>query len=216
MKQGPGGVSMTLTNGTALCERQDHQYFITAPGLTLVAILAANTGYANAMPPLMNGTHAAQLCCSATLAAAVEIAPSSLRTMLTEIRSYFQFNATDLAAVLNVSRPTMYSWSAERSMPHRDHVQRIQSLRDASLAWRYMIGDRTDSVAQRFGDKERLLTILSGPLDNEAQVFGDLLAVANARRAAPRVESIAERLHRLGFAKQTVEEQRRALRENVW
>lgn len=202
---------MTLSNGTILVERQSPG--LTLPAVTLSSILLTSTGYGTAMPPFVNGTHIA--CAIGPISGLMNpILASSLSAMLTDIRSNFQLNNSELAQIFGVSRPTLYAWSSETTAPRAAHARRLKMLRDASISWREMIGDRTETVAQRFGDKPQLLDILSAADDDGAGILNRLRGLATARHGAERVESVAERLVRLGFGTQSAAEQSRALEDH--
>ena len=208
---------MTSPNCTALAQRQQSSASdLTVPAITLTSLLLASTGFAT--PPLaaINGTHTVQLFCSQAVAPEIAIEASSLRSILNEIRSNFQLNASELAQVLAVSRPTLYAWLAERSQPRASHIHRLYSLRDMSVQWREMIGNRTDVIAQPFGDKPQLVETLSMLNIDRQEAFEKLLSMAQARRAMQPLPSVADRLRQLGFAEQSMPEQVRALESHGW
>ncbi len=203
---------MQPPNGTTLEERQVPT--LTLPAAVLASILFTSTGHQTALPLSLNGTNIA--CAVGPISGLVHNAmvASSLSAMLTDIRSNFQLNASELAQILGVSRPTLYAWSSEATSPRAANVRRLQILRDASISWREMIGDHTDSVAQRFGDKPQLLDILRAA---EAEgAINRLQDLATARHGTQRVESTAERLRNLGFGTQSPAELSRALEDHGW
>lgn len=205
---------MRLSNGTTLVERQGPG--LTLPAVALSSVLLTSTGYGPAVPPSVNGTQIA--CAIGPISCLMHnpVVASSLSAMLTDIRSNFQLNNSELAQIFRVSRPTLYAWSAETTTPRATHARRLQMLRDASISWREMIGDRTETVAQRFGDKPQLLEILSTTDVEGADTLNRLRGVAMARHGTQRVESIAERLRKVGFGAQSAAEQSRALEDHGW
>ncbi|MDQ2664226.1 MAG: helix-turn-helix domain-containing protein [Candidatus Eremiobacteraeota bacterium] len=188
---------------------------LTIPAITLTSLLFISTGL-TAPPPITNGTHTIQLFSVEAIAPEIAIEASSLRSILNEIRSNFQLNASELARVIGVSRPTLYAWSSEASQPRAEHIRRLWALRELSICWREMIGDRSDTIAQRFDDKPQLLATLSMPNVDGRKAFEKLLAMANARRATPCAPSLADRLRQLGFAEESVAEQARTLESQGW
>lgn len=65
--------------------------------------------------------------------------PTSLVTVseqVATIKRYFSLTLADLARVLGVERPTVYSWMAERSSPHAANRDRIGVLYDLAKTWR--------------------------------------------------------------------------------
>lgn len=74
----------------------------------------------------------------------IECIPPSIReeqddTAPTEVLSllqhYLSLNLTDLAAVLHVSRPTIYSWMRDESAPQAYNVERIRQLARLTKFW---------------------------------------------------------------------------------
>jgi hypothetical protein len=204
---------MKPSNGTTLVERQGPA--ITLPAVALSSALLTSTGYGTAIPPFVNGTHNAWTVVTISRLMS-PVAASSLSAMLTDIRSNFQLNNSELALIFRVSRPTLYSWSSETAAPRAANARRAKVLRDASILWREMIGDRTETVSQRFGDRPQLLDILIAAEDEGAAVLESLRELAMARHGSQRVESIAERLHGLGFGSQSAAQQSRALEDHGW
>ena len=205
---------MTPSNGTALVERP--AYTVTLPAVALSSVLLLSTGHQAAIPELVNGTHIA--CVIGPIAALTDkpILASSISAMLTEIRSNFQLNSSELAQILGISRPTLYAWSSETAAPRATRVRRIKMLRDASASWRAMIGDHTDAVSQRFGDRPQLLEILSAADVDDTRTLENLGELAMARHGAQIVESTAERLRRLGFGEKSAAQQSRTLEDHGW
>jgi hypothetical protein len=61
---------------------------------------------------------------------------ASTAQMLNAIKSDLSFNITELAELLDVERPTLYSWLAEKSLPHPINRDRLGTLFMVALAWR--------------------------------------------------------------------------------
>ena len=65
-----------------------------------------------------------------------DAAPSAVTVVLTELQEQFAFNISELSAVLQVSRPTVYSWIRGEVEPRGRSLQRIGSLKSLVEKWR--------------------------------------------------------------------------------
>ena len=54
------------------------------------------------------------------------------------VQHQFSLNISDLAQVLRVSRPTVYSWMREEAEPHLDNINRARELFRFARLWRNM------------------------------------------------------------------------------
>jgi transcriptional regulator with XRE-family HTH domain len=54
---------------------------------------------------------------------------------LTQIKQGWQFNITELAEVLGVVRPTVYSWMNGKTSPNAEMFQRLQVIAAAARVW---------------------------------------------------------------------------------
>jgi transcriptional regulator with XRE-family HTH domain len=93
-----------------------------------------------------------------------------IREKLVATRHYFGLSVTDLARVLRVGRPTVYSWIREQSLPSRIHVKRIEALANLAEEWRIMLPHSVKSQLQaRVSGRKSLLDYLSEEqLDEQA------------------------------------------------
>ena len=66
-------------------------------------------------------------------AAALVVAPAA--ELITRIKEGWQFNMTEVAEILGVTRPTVYSWFNGKTSPDADKIQRLQILAAAASIW---------------------------------------------------------------------------------
>ncbi len=52
------------------------------------------------------------------------------------IRHYLSLNMTELAAVLNVGRPTVYAWATAPAAPKSKHRDRVDAIYELARCWR--------------------------------------------------------------------------------
>jgi len=116
---------------------------------------------------------------------AVHHDPTSLRACVAAIRSNFDFSMVDLAAVMLVSRPTIYEWMAERQAPQPSNLTRLIRLHALSSVWRLLIGANVDTVTRKFTDKTDLVSLLSSAELDVSEVTDRLGLIATARTAVP-------------------------------
>ena len=91
-----------------------------------------------------------------------------IREKLVATRHYFGLSVTDLARVLRVGRPTVYSWIREQSLPSRIHHS-VKSQLQARVSGRkslldYLSEEQLDEQAIR-----HTLTILKGRLEQQQE-----------------------------------------------
>lgn len=204
---------MTFNNGTTLVDRER-----TPPGYVLSVILSstliAGTGSVTNAASHVNGTYLCGLV-RGTIPGDEILESSSLRSLLHDVRSNFQLTAVELAAVLGVSRQTLYDWVAERTAPRTDKQRRIRELFGLSTQWRAFIGPNIATVDRKFADKPELLETLRDSSLSAAEKEQRLQDLANRRRGVEAPHSISDRLKALGF-KRTPEAQQHALDNREW
>lgn len=81
---------------------------------------------------------------------------------ITGIRHYLSLNMTDLARVLKVGRPTVYSWATTTVTLHNAHRQRIDAVYAIAREWRALSSKPMGSlVRQPFEDGRTMIDLLS-------------------------------------------------------
>lgn len=124
------------------------------------------------------------------------------------IRRFLSLNITDLAKVLRVGRPTVYSWLKEESVPHASNLERIALIHGIAKHWRSIssipVGDllvaRTDTGAtllellsqdtlDQHGLRHALLQVYSGLTQARRRSVVETANVRGARVARRDVSS---------------------------
>lgn len=128
---------------------------------------------------------------------------------LMRLRSAFSLTVSDLARVLRVGRPTIYSWMMNRAVPRGRNVDRITMLSRLGNELRNRIGTEPNLTTFRFSGGASLPDILEQGVSE-----GNLRAtLAGVHPAAQSRVSIAEIRRRHGFKPRSLAEQERNLRE---
>ena len=71
----------------------------------------------------------------------------SVPSMLAKVKSVFALNVSDLAKVLGVERPTVYTWMDERATPHRSNYERLEQVFDlAKQSEKWLVNLPRDQV----------------------------------------------------------------------
>lgn len=79
---------------------------------------------------------------------------------LTTIKEGWQFNMSELADILGVARPTVYSWMNGKTSRNEEMIHRLQALAAAAAVW----NEQTNSEEKGF------LLDYMGPLANEPSI----------------------------------------------
>ena len=119
---------------------------------------------------------------------------------LASIQRYFSMNVSDLASVLRVARPTVYSWIKQRSEPRDANLDRIERLYRLGRSWRKM----SDKPVGAFLKMKKqggtsLLDDSSAPQLNEAAILTTLKDVSRTIQAPSKRLSVAESASKRGL-----------------
>jgi transcriptional regulator with XRE-family HTH domain len=99
------------------------------------------------------------------------------------IRSAFGLSVTDLAAVLGVERPTIYSWLKDQSVPSASRLDRMGLVLRLADTWTGMAGAGVSpALTSTVTTGVDLLTALREPKLWEVEIAGNLRAQATAAR----------------------------------
>lgn len=112
---------------------------------------------------------------------------------LVAIQHYLGLNTTELAQVLYVSRPTVYSWIRGEQDPHLSNLERITVLYNFAKSWERICPKSLGTlVRQPVVGSESLVQMLSAEHINAAQVSDALQRLARIAlsRDLPRVKSV--------------------------
>ncbi len=124
---------------------------------------------------------------------------------LAALRRYFSLNITDLAKVLRVERPTIYSWLQGNSAPHPGNLKRLEKIYQLSRDWRTLSATPVGKyVHQPFEDGCSLLDYLSAEEPNEMAIryaFNSIKSqhAQDKRISTARRRSVAEVAKLHGF-----------------
>ncbi|CAM5396876.1 hypothetical protein LSHI6S_02151 [Leifsonia shinshuensis] len=103
------------------------------------------------------------------------------------IRSAFGLSVTDLAAVLGVERPTIYSWLKDQSLPSATRRDRMGLVLRLADTWTAMVGGgAAPALTSTVATGVDLLTALREPKLWEAEIVENLRAQASASRRGGR------------------------------
>lgn len=77
------------------------------------------------------------------------------------IRSLLGLNVLELASILRVQRPTVYSWQSGAATPHYDNSSRLRYIHELALRWSRMCSEPIgDSARKPLDDGGRTLVML--------------------------------------------------------
>jgi len=119
---------------------------------------------------------------------------------LAGIQRYLSMTVSDLAKVLRVGRPTVYSWLRDEASLRAEHAQRLEAIYKMAREWRAMssrpIGPFLNQPATS-GDT--LLTLLSARMIDRPAVQSALSEIRAASSRTPRRPSVMDLAKKRGF-----------------
>jgi hypothetical protein len=142
-----------------------------------------------------------------------------LTEKLAYVQDQFSLNLSDTAAVLRVSRPTVYAWLRDDSEPQEHNIHRIDRLYALAKEWRETSPAPLGDCNRRIVHSGRsILELLSEADLNDSTIRA---AFSTARRAMDRTgegrrgrrSRSAEVADRFGLPEPTPDEQERAISE---
>jgi hypothetical protein len=112
---------------------------------------------------------------------------------LAGIRRYLSLNVSDLAKVLRVERPTVYSWLKGEAIPRSGNVSRIGAIYSIARQWRLMSSEPIRGMLNTaYGGNTTLLGLLSDEIIDEARTHQLLTKLREALDRVPPRKSVAE------------------------
>ncbi len=118
---------------------------------------------------------------------------------LAGIRHYLSFNITDLAAVLNVGRPTVYSWFADSVVLQTKHRERVDAIYRLARDWRTVssipIGQL---INEPLPNGTTLLQLLAAERLDAAEIRTAMLRIKELRDRTEKRVSVVESAKRAG------------------
>jgi DNA-binding XRE family transcriptional regulator len=119
---------------------------------------------------------------------------------LAGIRRYLSMNVTNLAKVLRVGRPTVYSWLREDADLRGEHAQRLEKIYRIARKWRMMSSRPVGAfLNQPLSAGETLLSLLSARTVDELAVQGAFDQIRNASSRTTRRQGVVEAAKQRGF-----------------
>ena len=122
--------------------------------------------------------------------------------MLAAIKSEISVTITEMADLLGVERPTLYSWLAEERVPHPSNRKRLNDLYDVAITWRQRkIGPLGNFRNHRLGTGQTLVSLLKQtPLPLEEIRKGlDVLSAIIEKRKTDRKPTSQELIEKYGI-----------------
>jgi transcriptional regulator with XRE-family HTH domain len=109
------------------------------------------------------------------------------------IRRYLSLSISDLARVLLVERPTIYSWLRSESVPRAGNLDRIRKIYLIAREWRSMSTEPVKGMLNtQYGDNPTLLALLSEEKIDEPAARRVLTTLRDALERVPKRQSVAE------------------------
>jgi predicted DNA-binding transcriptional regulator AlpA len=112
------------------------------------------------------------------------------------IRLTLSLQIKELAAVLGVSRPTIYSWLRDEEKPQPQNRKRIAHLLKFAKAWKSMSKAPVGSmVRNQLGDDSKsLVELLSDSVPDDVAILSRMQALVDAKAKKPKgIHEIAKR-----------------------
>jgi transcriptional regulator with XRE-family HTH domain len=112
---------------------------------------------------------------------------------LSGIRRYLSLSISDLAEVLRVERPTVYSWLKGEATPRSGNTDRIGAIYSLAREWRLMSSEPIRGMLNtRYGADTTLLALLSEETIDETATRRLLVKLREALDRVPPRKSVAE------------------------
>jgi excisionase family DNA binding protein len=112
---------------------------------------------------------------------------------LAAVRRYLSLSVTEMADVLRVGRPTVYSWLRDESTPHATNLARIQRLYRIARSWRMVSSSPVGAFRNaELPDGSKLMDQLVRETLDERVIQGIFSRITAAMSTTSRRQSIAE------------------------
>lgn len=101
-----------------------------------------------------------------------EVATENLASLVAKIQSIFSLNISEVASVLGVQRPTIYSWVNGDSIPHSSNYKRLQDLYTLAEVVQTNFGTKLGKLQKNKNiDGLTLIELLSYERVNQEQII---------------------------------------------
>lgn len=126
------------------------------------------------------------------------------KTQVRLAKAYLGASVSDLAAALNVQRPTIYQWMSGDSAPRKGNLERLRSVYEVAEEWHKLNPVPLGKLLHMpLSEGKTLIQQLSDPEIDRGSVSKSLVGLNEAIQKEAEVgrqpSSIAKRLSRLGF-----------------
>jgi len=167
----------------------------------LSAAVAGTGGFANAQAvALQTFTGATPRAFSIHIGRDDEEGILNTQEKLAGIRRYLSLNATELAKVLNVGRPTVYSWATAPVAMHSKHRERIEAIYQLGRQWRALSSDPMgNSVREPLSNGRTMVDLLSADKLDSVGITKAMLQVRDRDSRAQKRLSVTEIARRSGM-----------------
>lgn len=130
------------------------------------------------------------------------VEPIDNAQMISEIRSSLSLQVREVAEIVGVERPTIYSWIRGEVMPQRPNQARLGQLHGYARQWRSYSSRPIGRVVRQSGaDGKSLLDLLKAEDQGEAYIVAKFRAIAKHQKESDlaRKPSVREKAEELGF-----------------
>lgn len=118
---------------------------------------------------------------------AYKIINPSHNEIIAAIRSSLSLQIKELAEILRVQRPTVYSWIKNEVEPSQTNRERLQHLYRIALKWKQLCNLPADSLIRSTGaDGHSVLELLKADEVDQAAIMNRLEGLATQRRKMKR------------------------------
>jgi hypothetical protein len=115
------------------------------------------------------------------------------------IRHYLSLNTTDLARVLKVGRPTVYSWTMGSVVLRSEHRERLDAVYEIARNWRAVSSvPMGQLVREPLSNGTALIDLLSADRLNLAALHGAMRQIAEQQSLVDRRLTVAQAAARAG------------------
>jgi len=112
---------------------------------------------------------------------------------LAGIRRYLSMNVTNMAYVLRVRRPTVYSWLRDEPNVRPGHAQRLEAIYKLAREWRMLSSKPVgEFLNRRLSSGTTLLDLLSAKTLDEPAISAGFSQIRETLNRTPRVVSVVE------------------------
>jgi len=117
------------------------------------------------------------------------------------IRRYLSLNMTDLAKVLRVGRPTVYSWATAPTTLRSAHRERIDAVYAISRDWRSLSSDPMGRLVREpsLGNGRTMIDLLSVDKLDSTAIHNGMLQMQERQGRLERRLTVAEAAEKAGI-----------------